>query len=218
MGFWLQRNLSVGETLITSPPLTSFKVRFAIANFYCNLLTCILTRVNLSQQSESSKLTRVSQSSISQRDFQSYASFWFSQTLTQPFNSSSQIFIDFNSFFLVCFQIPIRSRPRPSTPLPSLPRLLLLIRPRGRRGTPVGNRGGPRAGRRPCRSASKPRRRRRKKRRRGRESGEGREREREQKKEGVERKRERKDRKRKKERERERTREREFFGPLGPFS
>ena len=106
MSFWLQRNLSVGETLITSPPLTSFKVRFAIANFYCNLLTCILTRVNLSQQSESSKLTRVSQSSISQRDFQSYASFWFSQTLTQPFNSSSQIFMGFNSFFFRLFSDP----------------------------------------------------------------------------------------------------------------
>ena len=154
MGFWLQWNLSVGETLITSPPLPSFMVRFAIAKFYCNPLTYILTRINLSQQSESSKLTRVSQSSISQRDFQSDASFWFSQTLTQPFNSSSQIFIDFNSFFLVCFQIPIRSRPRPSGPRPSLPRLLLLIRPRGRRGTPLGDRGGPRAGRRPRRSAS----------------------------------------------------------------
>ena len=153
MGFWLQRNLSVGETLITSPPLTSFKVRFAIANFYCNLLTCILTRVNLSQQSESSKLTRVSQSSISQRDFQSYANFWFSQTLTQPFNSSSQIFIDFNSFFLVCFQIPFRFRPRPSGPRPPLPRLLFLVRRRARRWTPVGDGAGSRGARRPRRSA-----------------------------------------------------------------
>ena len=152
MGFWLQRNLSVGETLITSPPLTSFKVRFAIANFYCNLLTCILTRVNLSQQSESSKLTRVSQSSISQRDFQSVASFWFSQTLTQSSTSSSQIFRVLISFSLGCFQILVWFGPRPPG-LSPLPRLLLLVRRWTRRWTPVGDGAGSRGARRPRRSA-----------------------------------------------------------------